>query len=48
MIKNEKIIVEEICKFCTLKEKIIIKLNKKVAVKVYRIGLAKCFNFFNK
>ena len=44
----EKEIVKEICKDLNWKEKIVVKLFKKSFIKTYRLGLVKCFNYYNK
>lgn len=43
----EKEILKEICRDLNWIERIIIRLFKKSFVKVYRLGLVKCFNYYN-
>lgn len=42
---NEEMIVEEILKKCNWREKIIVKLNKTIFIKIYKLGIRKGFNF---
>lgn len=44
----EKDIVEEICKDLNWKERIIVRLFKNSFIKTYRLGLVRCFDFYNK
>jgi hypothetical protein len=44
----EKDVVREICKELNWMEKIIVKVFKKSFIKVYRLGLVKCFNYYNQ
>ena len=40
----EKDIVNEIYKNCTLKEKIVVKIFRRIFIKTYHIGRLKCLN----
>lgn len=44
----EKEILKEICKDLNLKERIIVRLFKESFIKTYRLGLVRCFNYYNK
>ena len=43
----EKEILKEICNDLNWVERIIVRLFKKSFVKIYRLGLVKCFNYYN-
>lgn len=44
----EKEIVKEICKDLNWKERIIVRLFRKRFIKIYRLGVVKCFNYYNQ
>ncbi len=46
MKKENEMIIEEILKKCNLRERIILKRNKELMLKVYKIGIT--FGFNNK
>lgn len=41
-------IYEELKKELNLKERIVLKLFKKICIMFYRKGMSDCFNFYNK
>ena len=43
----KKEILKEICVDLNWKEMVIVKLFKKTFIKAYRLGLVKCFNYYN-
>lgn len=40
----EKLIEQEICKNCTFKEKVVVKIFRKTFIKTYHIGRINCIN----
>ena len=43
-----KVILEELEEKLNTKERVLAKIFKKTFVKVYRLGMLSCFNYFNK
>ena len=43
-----KVILEEFEEKLNTKERVLAKIFKKTFVKVYRLGMLSCFNYFNK
>lgn len=48
MKKTKDIVLKEIIKGLNWREKIIVRIFPKTVIKVYRKGMAECFNYFNK
>lgn len=44
----EEYVVEEIIRDLKWHERIVVKVFKKIFVKIYRMGMIKCFNFYNE
>lgn len=47
-MKETKEIFKELKKELTFKERIITKIFKKTFIKIYRLGMIRCFNYYNK
>lgn len=48
MNKTKNIILDEVMEGTNWKEKIIISIFQKTFIKIYRKGMARCYNYFNK
>lgn len=47
-MEENKVILKEVKKKLNWKEKIFVSIFPKTYIKLYRIGMADCFNYYNK
>ena len=47
-MRETEVVYRELKKELTFKEKIIVKIFKKTFSKMYRLGMIKCFNYYNE
>ena len=48
MDKSKDIVLDEIMEGLNFKSRIIVRMFPKIFKKIYRKGMVKCFNYFNK
>lgn len=42
------VVLDELKKELTFKEKILTKIFRKTFIKIYQLGMIRCFNYYNK
>lgn len=47
-MRETEVVYRKLKKELTFKEKIIVKIFKKTFSKIYRLGMIKCFNYYNE